>query len=125
MYLAKTATRLNFQRSDMPVSLFSRHNGNGTQACNLSYNFILSSQYLNSSKIKTSLESATKYTKINLIETNKVGYCCVFRPANSCLCMPENNENHWKIMKKVTFLSCVQEAHVRPMNENEEKSYPK
>ena len=39
--------------------------------------------------------------------------------------MPENNENHWKIMKKVTFLSCVQEAHVRPMNENEEKSYPK
>ena len=36
--------------------------------------------------------------------------------------MVKNDEKHWKIMKKVPFPSCAQEAHVRRMKKNVEKS---
>ena len=41
--------------------------------------------------------------------------CCVFRPEPhtwACVCIVENNRNHLKIMKKVPFSSCIQEAHI-------------
>ena len=41
----------------------------------------------------------------------------------ACICMVKNNEKHLKIMKKGSFLTCVREAHVRCMNEIEEKSF--
>ena len=34
------------------------------------------------------------------------------------VCMVENNKKHSKIMKKVPFSSCIQEAHVRLMKNN-------
>ena len=40
----------------------------------------------------------------------------------ACIGMVEIDEKHSKIMKKVPFSSCVLEAHVRLMKENEEKS---
>ena len=42
--------------------------------------------------------------------------------ACACICMVENDEKHWKMMKKVPFLSCAREAHVRSMKKSEEKT---
>ena len=41
--------------------------------------------------------------------------------ACACVRMVENDRKLSKIMKKVPFLSCVREAHVRLMKKNEEK----
>ena len=42
--------------------------------------------------------------------------------ACTCVCMFENEEKHLKIMNKVPFPLCAQEAHVRHTKKNEEKS---
>ena len=39
--------------------------------------------------------------------------------------MVENDQKHWKMMKKVPFPSCVREAHVRLMKKNKEKGRKK
>ena len=59
---------------------------------------------------------------MRLLPTQVIMVCCVFRLANARFCMVKNDEKHWKMMKKVTFPSCAQEAHVRRMKKNEEKS---
>ena len=40
----------------------------------------------------------------------------------ACVHMVENDEKHWKMMKEVPFPSWAQEANVRLMKKNEEKS---
>ena len=68
-----------------------------------------------------SIISLAKFTSIKIfivqLVINNMSVVYFNQQTHACTCvrMVNNNEKHWKMMKKVPFPSCAQEAHVRRM----------